>query len=111
METVYPDFKKIKKYKKMSELPEKIREKFYSLRLPSEKNTPFNEYVKLLNGIVIVEDCLYYEDNDHSKSFLEEIKKNEETFSGHSLKKFHFADIFVKDGIVIKNRFGCNEMA
>ncbi len=91
------------KFKKLSELPSSVRAKLYSLRLKEDMNRPFDEYLKMFDTIV-VEDCMYHSDSDYGRNIAEEYRKAEENHS--YFKMMALPMVVMKDGIVIKNRFG-----
>lgn len=91
-------------YKKMSELPDEVREKIYSLRLQSDLDIPIDEYIEQF-CVVLVDDCLYYTNDDFSRIIVDEFKKNDK--NGLAFKKIALPTAVVKDGYVIKNRYGC----
>lgn len=94
------------KFKNLSELPDGVREKLYSLRLSTDMNTPFDEYMQLFDNIV-VENCMYHSDTPYAQNIVREYKLAEEN---HIV--FHtmaLPMVIIKNGIVVKNRFGMKE--
>lgn len=91
------------KFKKLSELPSSVRTKLYSLRLKEDMNKPIDEYLEMFDTIV-VEDCMYHSDSDYGRNIAEEYRKAEENHS--DFKMMALPMVVMKDGLVIKNRFG-----
>jgi hypothetical protein len=91
------------KFKKLSELPSSVRAKLYSLRLKEDMNKPIDEYLEMFDTIV-VEDCMYHSDSDYGRNIAEEYRKAEENHS--DFKMMALPMVVMKDGLVIKNRFG-----
>ena len=91
------------KFKKLSELPSSVRAKLYSLRLKEDMNRPIDEYLEMFDTIV-VDDCMYHSDSDYGKNIAEEYRKAEENHS--DFKMMALPMVVMKDGLVIKNRFG-----
>ena len=91
------------KFKKLSELPSSVRTKLYSLRLKEDMNKPIDEYLEMFDTIV-VEDCMYHSDSDYGRNISEEYRKAEENHS--DFKMMVLPMVIMKDGLVIKNRFG-----
>lgn len=94
------------KFKKLSELPSWVRSKLYSLRLKEDMNKPFDEYLEMFDTIV-VEDCMYHSDSDYGRNIAEEYRKVEEKHS--DFKMMALPMVVIKDGLVVKNRFGEEE--
>lgn len=90
----------------MSELPDEVRDKIYSLRLYNESATPIDEYIKQF-CVILVDDCLYHLDDEFSRMIVNDFKKSEE--NGLRFKRFTLPNAIIKDGCVIKNRFGQKE--
>jgi hypothetical protein len=99
--------KETTKFKKLSELPDEVREKIYSLRFSSDMETPFDEYMEQFDNIV-VENCMYHSDSDYGRNIAEEYRKAEENHS--NFKMMTLPMVVIKNGIVIKNRFGTTEI-
>ena len=99
--------KETTKFKNLSELPDEVREKIYSLRLSSDMETPFDEYMEQLDNIV-VDDCMYHSDTLYAQNIVKEYKLAEEKHS--ELYAMSLPMVVIKNGIVIKNRFGKTEM-
>ena len=91
------------KFKKLSELPQSVRAKLYSLRLKEDMNKPIDEYLEMFDTIV-VDDCMYHSDSDYGRNIAEEYRKAEENHSNFRMMALPM--VVIKDGLVIKNRFG-----
>jgi len=91
------------KFKKLSELPSSVRTKLYSLRLKEDMNKPIDEYLEMFDTIV-VDDCMYHSDSDYGRNIAEEYRKAEENHS--NFRMLALPMVVIKDGLVIKNRFG-----
>lgn len=94
------------KFKNLSELPDDVREKIYSLRLSDDLETPLDEYMKHFDNIV-VENCMYHSDTPYSQNIVKWYKLAEEEH--HMLPTMSLPMVIIKNGIVIKNRFGKRE--
>lgn len=94
------------KFKNLSELPDEVREKIYSLRLYPDMDTPFDEYMERFDNIV-VEDCMYHSDTPYAQNIVKEYKLAEEEHREFSALAFPM--VIIKNGIVVKNRFGMKE--
>lgn len=94
------------KFKNLSELPDEVREKIYSLRLSPDMETPFDEYMGQFDNIV-VENCMYHSDTLYAQNIAKEYKLAEEEH--RELSAMAFPMVIIKNGIVIKNRFGKRE--
>lgn len=99
--------KETTKFKKLSELPYEVREKIYSLRLSSDMETPFDEYMGQFDNIV-VEDCMYHSDTLYAQNIVKAYKLAEEEHS--KFPAMTLPMVVIKNGIVIKNRFGKTEI-
>jgi hypothetical protein len=66
-------------------------------------NKPIDEYLEMFDTIV-VEDCMYHSDSDYGRNIAEEYRKAEENHSDFRMKALPM--VIIKDGLVIKNRFG-----
>lgn len=95
------------KFKNISELPDGVREKIYSLRLPDDMETPFDEYMEQFDNIV-VENCMYHSDTLYAQNIVKEYKLAEEKHC--KLSAMAFPMVIIKNGIVVKNRFGKREI-
>lgn len=91
------------KFKKLSELPSSVRTKLYSLRLKEDMNKPIDEYLEMFDTIV-VDDCMYHSDSDYDRNIAEEYRRAEENHSNFRMMALPM--VVIKDGLVIKNRFG-----
>lgn len=94
------------KFKNLSELPDEVREKIYSLRLPVDMDVPFDEYMEQFDTIV-VENCMYHSDTLYAQNIVIEYKLAEEKHREFSAMALPM--VIIKNGIVIKNRFGKTE--
>lgn len=95
------------KYKKMSELPNEVREKIYKLRLVDDIDTPIEDYIDRY-GVVLVEDTLYYAEDEHSIQVMKDFKQREEERPS-TMWKLALPSAVIENGYVIKNRFGVSE--
>lgn len=91
------------KFKKLSELPSSVRAKLYSLRLKEDMNKPIDEYLEMFDTIV-VDDSMYHSDSDYGRNIAEEYRRAEENHSNFRMMALPM--VVIKDGLVIKNRFG-----
>lgn len=94
------------KFKNLSELPDDVREKIYSLRLPVDMETQFDEYMEQFDTIV-VDNCMYHSNTLYAHNIVKEYKLAEEKHRELSAMAFPMA--IIKNGIVIKNRLGKTE--
>lgn len=94
------------KFKNLSELPDEVREKIYSLRLPVDMDEPIDEYMENFDNIV-VENCMYHSDTLYAQNIVKEYKLAEEKHREFSAMAFPM--VVIKNGIVVKNRFGKTE--
>ena len=87
----------------ISELDESVKETLYSLCFDYEKEVPRDEYLRMFSFVVVDED-LYINGSPHSlniSSYYLELQKN-----GSQLHANHLPDAIIKNGVVIKNRYG-----
>lgn len=94
------------KFKNLSELPDEVREKIYSLRLPDDMDKPIDEYMEIFDTIV-VENCMYHSDTLYAQNIVKEYKLAEEKHREFTAMAIPM--VVIKNGIVIKNRFGKTE--
>lgn len=95
------------KFKNLSELPDEVREKIYSLRLSSDMETPFDEYMEQFDNIV-VDNCMYHSNTLYAQNIAKEYYKLAE--EEHRLSAMAWPMVVIINGIVIKNRFGKTEI-
>lgn len=96
------------KYKDMSELPEWVREKLYSLRCKLyEPPMTLDEYFRSKDyETILVDDILYYTDTPRAKKIVGEYKTMEDN---HGWLKDTLLTAVIKNGMVVKNRYGLFE--
>lgn len=92
--------------KRMSELKPEVLETLYSLRLSEHKDIPYEEYINFFNFIV-VDDVVYCTDDESTEKRVSTYFKAREGNEMH-LFSLTLPDVIIKNGSVIKNRYGKN---
>lgn len=92
--------------KRMSELKPEVFETLYSLRLSEHKDIPYEEYINFFNFIV-VDDVVYCTDDESTEKRVNTYFKAREGNEMH-LFSLTLPDVIIKNGSVIKNRYGKN---
>lgn len=98
--------KGVAKFKNLSELPDKVREKIYSLRLHYDIDKPIDEYMEVFDNIV-VDNYMYHSDTLYAKNVAIEYKQAEEKHRGHHAMTLPM--VVIKEGVALKNRYGKTE--
>lgn len=90
--------------KDISELKKEVFELLYSLRLKEHMPVSYDNYIKLFNFIV-VDDVVYCTDDESTEkrvsTYFKAREGNEMCFFSLTLP-----DVIIKNGSVIKNRYG-----
>lgn len=94
------------KIMKINELPVEIFQKLYNLRFKEGKNIPYDEYISRFS-FVVVGGKVYHDNSERSKEMELEYFKHKHG----SLHLLYIPEAIVdSDGVVIKNRYGYQEI-
>lgn len=97
----------MRKIKDLSEIPYGVLEKLYSLRLLTDRDMPFEEYVGLYRFISVKERTM---DDETAYAAEDETWRKEYWKEGNRITALTVPDAVVYNGIVVKNRYGYEEV-
>lgn len=97
----------MRKIKDLSEIPHEVLEKLYSLRLLTDRDMPFEEYVGLYRFIFVKERTM---DDETAYVAEDETWRKECWKEGNRITALTVPDAVVYNGVVVKNRYGYEEV-
>ena len=96
----------MRKIKDLSEIPHGVLKKLYSLRLLTDRDMPFEEYVGLYRFISVKERTM---DDKTAYVAEDETWRKEYWKKGNRITALTVPDAVVYNGVVVKNRYGYEE--